>query len=93
LFGSITCQSSDSKLVVNVSGFTDDLRKDIFNRKDELYGTIVTVRSNNIMPPTSSNVYYSLFLPRFVEFRKDKTEADSLERVQDQFDSAMGKTK
>jgi hypothetical protein len=34
-----------------------------------------------------------LFLPRFVEFRKDKTEADSLERVQDQFDSAMGKTK
>lgn len=93
LFGSITCQSSDSKLVVNVSGFTDDLRKDIFNRKDELYGTIVTVRSNNIMPPTSSNQYYSLFLPRFVEFRKDKTEADSLERVQDQFDSAMGKTK
>lgn len=93
LFGSITCRSSDELLEVNASGFSDDLRKDIFARKDELYGTIVTIKSNNIMPPTSSNQYYSLFLPRFVEFRKDKSEADSLQRIQDQFDSAMGKTK
>ena len=45
------------------------------------------------MTPTTSNGLYSLFLPRFVEFRKDKTTADSLQQVKDQFDSAMGKTK
>jgi DNA ligase-1 len=93
LFGSITCRTSDQLLEVNVSGFSDELRTDIFNRKDELYGTIIAVRSNNIMPPTTSNGLYSLFLPRFVEFRKDKTEADSLQQVKDQFDSAIGKTK
>jgi len=93
LFGSITCRTSDQLLEVNVSGFSDELRNDIFNRKDELYGTIMAVRSNNIMPPTTSNGLYSLFLPRFVEFRKDKTTADSLQQVKDQFDSAMGKTK
>ena len=93
LFGSITCRSSDGLLEVNASGFSDNLRESIFDCKDKLYGTIMTVKSNNIMPPTSSNPYYSLFLPRFVEFRDDKTEADSLQQIQDQFDSAMGKTR
>jgi DNA ligase-1 len=92
LFGAITCQSSDGLLEVNTSGFTDELRKDIFNRREQLLGTIITVRSNNIMPPTSTNKYYSLFLPRYVENRKDKTEADSLQQILDQFDSAMGKS-
>lgn len=93
LFGSITCVTSDKQLLVNVSGFSDKERNNIFNRKDELYGTIMAVRSNSIMPPTTSNGMYSLFLPRWLEFRKDKTTADSLQQVKDQFDSAMGKAK
>ena len=94
-FGSITCQSSDGQLVVNVSGFKDKkergllTRQEISDKKDQFIGTIMTVRANAVMPPTKSNPLYSLFLPRFTEFRSDKTEADSLQQVIDQFDNAI----
>ena len=94
-FGSITCETSDGELSVNVSGFKEKkehgvlTREDIWGMREELLGTIMTVRSNNIMPPTKSSPKYSLFLPRFVEFRSDKTEADSMKRVQEQFDNAV----
>ena len=94
-FGSITCQSSDGQLVVNVSGFKDKkergllTRQQIWDKKDQFIGTIMAVRANAIMPPTKSNPLYSLFLPRFTEFRSDKTEADSLQQVIDQFDNAI----
>jgi DNA ligase-1 len=48
----------------------------------------MTVKANDIMPPTGSNGRYSLFLPRFVELRLDKTVADSLQRVKDQKEAA-----
>lgn len=89
LFGSILCQTSDGQLEVGVSGFPDDLREWIHNNRESLLETIMTVKSNSIMPPTKSNPLYSLFLPRFEEFRQDKTEADSMERVQEQFDNAI----
>jgi len=94
-FGSITCQTSEGLLEVNVSGFKDKkergvlTREEIWNMKDDLLNTIMTVRANSIMPPTKSNPKYSLFLPRAVEFRADKTEADSLKMVQEQFDNAV----
>ena len=94
-FGSITCQSSDGQLVVNVSGFKDKkergllTRQQIWDKKDQFIGTIMAVRANAIMPPTKSNPLYSLFLPRFTEFRSDKTEADSLLQVFNQFDNVV----
>lgn len=94
-FGAITCKTSDGELVVNVSGFKDKKQKGILTRqeisdmRDQLIGTIMTVKSNNLMKPTKSNPKYSLFLPRFAEFRADKTEADSLQRVIEQFENAV----
>lgn len=94
-FGSITCESSEGLLSVNVSGFKEKkqrgimTREEIWNNRDKLMGTIMTVRANAIMKPTKSNDRYSLFLPRFVEFRNDKTDADSMNRVQEQFDNAV----
>ena len=89
LFGSIACQSSDGLLEVNISGFSDELRQEIYNTRDEKLGTIVTVTSNSIMPPSGNNKMYSLFLPRFAEFRADKKVADTLVMVIDQFDNAV----
>ena len=89
LFGSIACQSSDGLLEVNISGFSDELRQEIYNTRDEKLGTIVTVTSNSIMPPSGNNKMYSLFLPRFAEFRADKKVADTLAMVIDQFDNAV----
>lgn len=94
-FGAITCKTSDGELVVNVSGFKDKKQKGVLTRKEisdmreQLIGTIMAVKSNNLMKPTKSNPKYSLFLPRFAEFRTDKTEADSLQRVIEQFDNAV----
>ena len=104
-FGSIEVQTCDGLLSVNVSGFIDKhpidkkgkevrepgiyTRKEIIAMKDSLMNTIMTVDSNSIMPPTKSNPKHSLFLPRFTEFRTDKSDADSLEKVIQQFESAV----
>lgn len=94
-FGSIECKTSDGLLEVGVSGFKD-LKKDgiptrteIAAMMDELIGTIMSVKGNGVMKPSKAGGLYSIFLPRFVEFRKDKTEADTLQKVIDQFEDAL----
>lgn len=96
-FGAITCVSADGLLEVNVSGFKEKAqhgcvtRQDIWDARDKYINTIMTVRANAITPPTKSNTKYSLFLPRFVEFRNDKTEADTMDQIKAQFDNAVKK--
>lgn len=87
--GSIVCATSDDMLQVSVSGFDDATRSFINEHRNEFLNSIVTVRFNSIMEPEEEGGKYSLFLPRFVEFRKDKTEADDLQRVRDQFENAI----
>lgn len=87
-FGSIECATSDRKLYVNVSGFTDKERVRIHKIRKQLTGTIMAVKANSIMQPGGSGVY-SLFLPRWAEFRDDKKVADTLARVQEQFDAVI----
>jgi|LakMenEpi03Aug12_release.lakeMendotaPanAssembly.Ray.scaffolds.fasta_scaffold00486_58 DNA ligase-1 len=89
LFGSLICESSDGLLEVAVSGFTDSHRKEIFESIDSYIGTIMSVDSNMIMEPSRGGKKWSLFLPRFAEFRKDKTEADSLDKIKEQFEAAI----
>lgn len=86
-FGSIECKSSDGLLVVNVSGFTDKERQELCVMGDSLIGKIMVVRSNSIM--FNDDGPSSLFLPRFIEIRDDKTVADTFQQIVDQFDSAM----
>ena len=89
LFGSLICESSDGMLEVAVSGFKDDHRKEIFESIDSYIGTVMSVDSNMIMAPSREGKKWSLFLPRFAEFRKDKTEADSLDKIKEQFEAAI----
>jgi DNA ligase-1 len=88
-FGSIKCATSCGELEVDVSGFTDAQRKEIIGDWKSYIDRIMVVKANSIMVPRELGKKHSLFLPRFVEFRTDKTEADSLERVKNQFDSAV----
>jgi DNA ligase-1 len=79
--GSASCVSEEGELQVNVSGFTDDERNEIWNNPDDwLYG-IVTVRYNEVIESKGKKGYYSLFLARFVEKRMDKDTADSLDKI------------
>lgn len=89
LFGSLVCESSDGLLEVAVSGFKDDHRKEIFENMDKYIGTVMSVDSNMLMEPSREGKKWSLFLPRFAEFRMDKSEADSLEKIKEQFEAAI----
>lgn len=77
--GALTCVSSDKILMVNVgTGFSDEERE--YFTHDNTIGKIVTVQYNAVIEDKKTHVK-SLFLPRFVEFRSDKTEADSYEKI------------
>lgn len=87
-FGSLICESSDGLVQTNVSGFSDADRERITKEMDEwIDKKIITVRANSLMP--NDNGPRRLFLPRFVEERLDKTEADSLEKIIQIFDEVM----
>ncbi|HGP4208885.1 MULTISPECIES: hypothetical protein [Pseudomonas] len=88
-FGSLLCKSSCGQLVVGVSGFKKKKREEIHLNRDTWRGMIITVRSNQIMRPKKPGKPYSLFLPRFVEERLDKSVADDLVRIEEQFENAI----
>lgn len=77
--GSIICASSDRKVKVSISGFSDELRQWITDNIDKLMGTIVEVLYNERISSKSKGrgEEDSLFLPRYSEFRTDKFVADS----------------
>ena len=86
LFGSIMAESSDGRLRVNVSGISDKDRERINNEREEwIDKKIITVRANSIM---ESNDVAALFLPRLVEERLDKSEADDFEKIKQIFEEA-----
>lgn len=81
LFGSIICESADKKLRVSVgSGFSDKTLEEFTKNKDKLIGSIVKIKYNGIIKSKDSDIY-SLFLPRFLELRIDKNEADDIEKI------------
>lgn len=86
LFGSLIAESVCGKLRVSIPGFTDELRKRIFEEMDEWVDKkIITVKANSIL---YNNTPATLFLPRFVEERLDKTTADTLEKIEQIFEEA-----
>jgi DNA ligase-1 len=89
MVGAIECESSDGLLSVYAGGFTDEVRQWVTANIDNLVktGAIVEIKSNDIITNQDDEYKYSLFLPRVVEFRKDKDEADSLDRVREQLNA------
>lgn len=90
-FGSIRCVSSDRLIDVNVGiGYTDKQRAEIWARhlKGEIVGKIMTVKSNMVLAADKNGIQ-SLFLPRHVEIREDKSTADSRDRVVEQFEAII----
>ena len=80
--GSLCVSDSTGKLRVDVgSGFTDadlEMFNDLIN-KNELIGKIVAIQYN--LSITDKHGNHSLFLPRFIEIRNDKSEADNINNV------------
>jgi len=76
--GSLVCETSDQLLEVNVSGWSDDDRKTLTEANTR--GRILTVRYNTIIDNKVTGKK-SLFLPRAVEFRFDKTVANTISEL------------
>lgn len=76
--GAVVCESSDRLVTVSVGGgYSDKQRLDYFTQ--DTVGKIFTVRANELIQAEDGS--YSLFLPRFIEERTDKTEADSFDKI------------
>jgi DNA ligase-1 len=81
--GSLVCATSDRKVEVSISGFSDELREEITNNINDWIGKIVTVKYNERITSKEKGREDkdSLFLPRFLECRNDKDTADSSEKI------------
>lgn len=77
--GSLVCASSDRKVEVSISGFTDELRDEITEDIQNWMGVILTVKYNERIASKDKNRadVDSLFLPRYEERRYDKSVADA----------------
>ena len=79
--GALICETSDKLLRVNVgTGFSDYQRSLIWLNKDNYFGQIATVMYNQKIS-SKGKESASLFLPRFVDVRFDKTGANSYEEL------------
>jgi len=87
-FGGITFKTDDSKVEGRTSGFTDKQLKDFNARREELIGKIFAIQFNDLTRARNSATY-ALSHPRFLEFREDKSETDTLERIQEMKKMAM----
>lgn len=85
-FGSLICRTSDDLLEVKVSGIKDRDRDEMHAMGDALFDCIAVVKANDLLETPGKLA--SLFLPRFIERRTDKREADSLQRVREQLEAA-----
>ncbi len=75
--GGLICTDSSGTLNVKIgSGFTDLDLQELSSSPDSLIGKICAVQYNVTITDKFNN--RSLFLPRFVEVRHDKSEADDL---------------
>lgn len=83
MVGSLICASNDRLVECAISGFPDDLRKEITDNIDSWMGSIVTVLYNErISSKEKGRVGIdSLFLPRFAERRYDKSIANSSKEI------------
>lgn len=83
--GALQCESSDGLVKVSVgSGLNDEQRQNEFHpdNAENIVGKIITIKHNGIIKDRDGN--HSLYLPRFIEVREDKDEADDINKIKDE---------
>lgn len=83
--GALECESEDGKVKVAVGiGFSDKDRDALYT--DEILEQILGVKANDIVKDRNSETF-SLFLPRSMGIRTDKTTADTYDRIKEQMEA------
>jgi len=88
--GALVCQSEDGGLLVKVSGMNLKQRTEFWD-SDEIVGQVITVKANDYQKGKNKDTY-SLFLPRFVEERLDKSTANTTEEILECFDTVYNRS-
>ena len=86
LCGALECESEDGLVKVSVgTGLSDELRREFAPEHafETIVGQIITVKHNGLIT-SKSNPHSSLYLPRFVEIRYDKDEADTITKIKNE---------
>lgn len=87
-FGGMKFENDDKTIRGQTSGFSDKLLQEINSNRDFYIGQIIEVEFNDITK-AKGNDYYALSHPRFIQIRDDKTETDSLAKVEELKEMAM----
>lgn len=87
-FGSLLCETACGELEVGVSGLKREMETYLHENRNAVIGRVLTVRANDVVPPSASSEKYALSHPRFIELRPDKVEADTLVKVLAQLEAA-----
>lgn len=75
--GGFYCEDSSGRIKVKVgAGFTDQDLKDLSDNPDLQIGKICAIQYNVVI--NNKDDKWSLFLPRFIEIRNDKDQADNM---------------
>lgn len=85
--GSMTVSTSDGGVKGKIgTKLTDKQRKDLYKMavSGDLVNKIITIRYHEVTVKKDTTVPDSFYLPRFIEIRYDKEEADSTQKVKDQ---------
>lgn len=78
--GSIMFANDEGTIKGRCSGFTDKELDYFTENQDELLGKIMEVQFNDLTK-ARNNDFYALSHPRFIEWRNDKDETDTLEKA------------
>lgn len=86
--GSLIFENDEGTINGQTSGFTDAELDEFTNNFDKYKNKILEVEFNDISKARGSKTY-SLSHPRFIEWRNDKDETDTLEKVQQMKEMAI----
>ncbi|UUZ75566.1 hypothetical protein LP414_28010 [Polaromonas sp. P1(28)-13] len=89
MLGSLECVSECGQLEASFSGRGDAMRAAVWADRPNWLNAIITGQGNMIMEPSEEGKKHSIFLPIFVERRNDKTKADTLDQIREQFEAAI----
>lgn len=79
-FGAFIFENDEGTIKGRCSGFTDAQLDEFNSKREELVGRVFSVQFNDLTK-AEGNDYYALSHPRFIEFRNDKNETDTLEKA------------
>lgn len=78
--GAMDYCSGDGLVKGKMGGFSDGMRKEIWENQDKYLNSVVSVKYNGVSKAKGSDIY-NLMYANFEEFRTDKDEADDLDYI------------